>query len=331
MKRFVLTCGDINGIGPEIAIKALNKLSSKKKKLKFTLIIPENIFFKTSQLIKPKFKFEISNNYTNKTDQIVQILTLKTYKQNIGKPTDSSGEAAYEVLKTSFKLLQGNLVDAVVTAPISKTALKIAGIKKYPGQTEMFADWCGVKNFVMTFLSKKLRVSLYSIHIPLKEVPNSLYKKDLLDKLNILYNMLRNDLGLKKPKIAVLGLNPHAGENGVIGDEEKRILIPALKQKKISGFTEGPFSSDAFFAKRKFEEYDMIFGLYHDQVLIPFKYINSGKGVNYTAGLPIIRTSPDHGVAYDIAGKGIADENSLIEAIKYAELILDNRTKLKKN
>jgi 4-hydroxythreonine-4-phosphate dehydrogenase len=195
----------------------------------------------------------------------------------------------------------------------------------------MFADWCGVKNFVMTFLSKKLRVSLYSIHIPLKEVPNSLYKKDLLDKLNILYNMLRNDLGLKKPKIAVLGLNPHAGENGVIGDEEKRILIPALKQKKISGFTEGPFSSDAFFAKRKFEEYDMIFGLYHDQVLIPFKYINSGKGVNYTAGLPIIRTSPDHGVAYDIAGKGIADENSLIEAIKYAELILDNRTKLKKN
>ena len=253
---------------------------------------------------------------------------LKSIKQNIGKPTESSGQAAYEALQTSFQHLEKNFVDAVITAPVSKTALRMAGIKKYPGQTEMFADWCGVKNFVMTFLSKKLRVSLYSIHIPLKEVSKSLFLKEFIIKLEVLNNMLKFDLGLKNPKIAVLGLNPHAGEDGIIGDEEKEIIIPALKQKRIRSFIEGPFSSDAFFAKRKFEDYDMVFGLYHDQVLIPFKYINAGKGVNYTAGLPIIRTSPDHGVAYDIAGKGIADENSMVEAFNYAELILNNRKKL---
>jgi 4-hydroxythreonine-4-phosphate dehydrogenase len=123
----------------------------------------------------------------------------------------------------------------------------------------------------------------------------------------------------------VLGLNPHAGENGIIGREEKTLIEPVLKQKIFNRTVEGPFSSDAFFANRRFENFDLVFGLYHDQVLIPFKYINSGKGVNFSAGLPIIRTSPDHGVAYDIAGKGIADESSMIEAFRYAELILKNR------
>ena len=122
-------------------------------------------------------------------------------------------------------------------------------------------------------------------------------------------------------------MNPHAGESGVIGSEEREIIEPFIKQKKYEGIVEGPFSSDAFFANRRFEKYDLVFGMYHDQVLIPFKYINAGKGVNYSAGLPIIRTSPDHGTAYDIAGKGIADESSMIEAYKYAELILKNRKK----
>ncbi len=236
----------------------------------------------------------------------------------------SSGEAAYLALKLSFDLLRKDLADAVVTAPVSKTALKLAGVK-YPGQTEMYADWCGVKNFVMTFLSQKLRVGLYSIHIPLKEVSNSLNNKALSSKLDTIVSMLKIDLGIKNPKIAVLGLNPHAGEAGIIGKEEKEIIEPIVKQKKFKGLVEGPFSSDAFFANKRFENYDLVFGLYHDQVLIPFKYINAGRGVNYSAGLPIIRTSPDHGVAYDIAGKGIADESSMIEAVKYAEIILKNQ------
>jgi len=328
MKRIVFTCGDINGIGPEIALKALNRITSSSKETQFILIIPENIFTKASHLIRPRFSFQTVKDlvFNNIDSSQVIILTTKSFKQNIGKPTASSGEAAYLALKISFELLNKNLADAVITAPVSKTALKLAGVK-YPGQTEMYADWCGIKNFVMTFLSKKLRVALYSIHIPLKEVSKSLILKALSAKLDTVISMLKIDLGINNPKIAVLGLNPHAGEGGIIGKEEKELIEPIIKLKKFRGVVEGPFSSDAFFANRRFENYDLVFGLYHDQVLIPFKYINAGKGVNYSAGLPIIRTSPDHGTAYDIAGKGIADESSMIEAYKYAELISKNREK----
>jgi 4-hydroxythreonine-4-phosphate dehydrogenase len=326
MKRFVFTCGDINGIGPEIALKALNKITSKNKTTQFILIIPENVFSKATILVKPQFRYKKVTNTEISHKQLSQVVILatKSYKQNIGKPTISSGDASYFALRKSFDLLEKKSVDAVVTAPVSKTALKLAGVN-YPGQTEMYADWCGVKNFVMTFLSEKLRVSLYSIHIPLKEVSKSLNLKTLSSKLDTVLSMLKVDLGIKNPKLAVLGLNPHAGEGGIIGSEEREIIEPFIKQKKYKGILDGPFSSDAFFANRRFENYDMVFGMYHDQVLIPFKYINSGGGVNYSAGLPIIRTSPDHGTAYDIAGKGIADESSMVEAYKYAELILKNR------
>jgi 4-hydroxythreonine-4-phosphate dehydrogenase len=328
MKRIVFTCGDINGIGPEIALKTLNKISSRNKDAQFIFIIPENVFKKTSLLIRPLFKYQIVNDlgFKNNNPSQVIIFTTKSFKQNIGKPTVASGEAAYLALKLSFELLRKDLADVVVTAPVSKTALKLAGVK-YPGQTEMYADWCGVKNFVMTFLSQKLRVGLYSIHIPLKEVSNSLNNKVLSSKLDTIISMLKIDLGIKNPKIAILGLNPHAGESGIIGKEEKEIIEPIVKKKKFKELVRGPFSSDAFFANRRFENYDLVFGLYHDQILIPFKYINAGRGVNYSAGLPIIRTSPDHGVAYDISGKGIADESSMIEAVRYAEIILKNRRK----
>jgi 4-hydroxythreonine-4-phosphate dehydrogenase len=328
MNRIVFTCGDINGIGPEIAIKALNKISSVNKTTQFILIIPENVFNSTSDLVAPKFTFHIVKDFKlkNFNSTEVNIFITKSFKQNIGKPTALSGEAAYLALKTSFDFLKKKLADAVVTAPVSKTALNLAGVN-YPGQTEMFADWCNVKNFVMTFLSKKLRVGLYSIHIPLKQVSKSLNSRMLKSKLETILSMLNNDIGISNPKIAVLGLNPHAGEGGIIGKEEKEIIEPIIKQKKFLEMIEGPFSSDAFFAKRRFENYDMVFGMYHDQVLIPFKYINAGQGVNYSAGLPIVRTSPDHGVAYDIAGSGIADESSMIEAFKYAEIILKNRKK----
>jgi len=328
MTRIIFTCGDINGIGPEIAIKAINKISSKNKKTHLILIIPKNVFIATKKIVKPTFKYHLTDKIkpTISNNEPVTILTLKSFKQKMGKPSISSGEAAYLALKTSFKLLKNNLADAAVTAPVSKTALNLAGVK-YPGQTEMFADWCKVKNFVMTFLSRRLRVGLYSIHIPLKEVSKSLNLKELSNKLEVVFNTLKYDLGIGNPKIAVLGLNPHAGENGIIGREEKDILEKVIKSKKYNKSISGPFTPDAFFANRRFEDYDLVFGIYHDQVLIPFKYINYGMGVNYTAGLPIIRTSPDHGTAYDIAGKGIADESSMIEAFRYAQIILKNRKK----
>lgn len=326
MNRFVFTCGDTNGIGPEITIKALNKISTKNKKDQFILIIPRNIFNSTKELIKPIFSFRSTNNLDSKILSSSQFILLKlnSTKQIPGKATADSGRAAYQALKSSYKFLQKGYADAVVTAPVSKTALKLAGVK-YPGQTEMFADWCSAKNFVMTFLSKNLKVGLYSIHISLKKVSKSLNIKQLRKKLEIVNSMLIRDLGISGPRIALLGLNPHAGENGIIGDEELKIMKPLIQDANKIGNIQGPFSSDAFFAQRKFKNYDFVFGLYHDQVLIPFKYINSGKGVNFSAGLPIVRTSPDHGVAYDIAGKGIADESSMVEAYQYARIILKNR------
>jgi len=328
MNRFVFTCGDINGIGPEIVIKALNKITSRNTRDQFIVIIPRNVFKITINLVTPEFEYELINHedLSKSTFTQVRVLTTDSVKQKPGIPTVESGKAAYSALRISFDLIKEKLANAVVTAPVSKTALKLAGVK-YPGQTEMFADWCGVKNFVMTFLSKKLRVGLYSIHIPLKNVSKSLNNKALLVKLNVIINMLRDDLGIKKPKIAVLGLNPHAGENGIIGTEEKKILEPVIRKKFSTAKVEGPFSSDAFFANRKFKYFDLVLGIYHDQVLIPFKYLNAARGVNFSAGLPIIRTSPDHGVAYDIAGKGIADESSMIEAFNSAKLILKNRRK----
>jgi len=326
MNRFVFTCGDINGIGPEIAIKALNKLAPKSRTEEYTLIIPEKVFNRTAKIVKPEFDFQILNKFNSSKRKFsgVTILDFSSGEQKYGEPTVHSGGAAFFALKSSFDLLKNNLADAVITAPVSKTALKMAGVK-YPGQTEMYADWCGVKNFVMTFLSKHLRVGLYSIHIPLKNVSASINQKLLASKLNTVIQMLKIDLGIKSPKIALLGLNPHAGENGIIGDEEIKVIEPLINKKEFKGIVEGTFPSDAFFANRKFNNYDLVFGLYHDQVLIPFKYINSGRGVNYSAGLPIIRTSPDHGTAFDIAGKGIADESSMIEAYRYAKLILKNR------
>lgn len=326
MNRFIFTCGDINGIGPEIVFKALNKIASKRKQTQLILIIPENVFRSTSKFVKPTFSYKLTSDLKVEINSSSTVLVhaIKSFNQKLGEPTVSSGKASYLALKEAFRLIQFNLADAVITAPVSKTALNLAGVK-FPGQTEMFADWCGQKNYIMTFLSKKIKVSLYSIHIPLKEVSKSLNLKEFSNKLEVLISMLESDLAVKNPRIAVLGLNPHAGENGIIGSEEKELLKPFLKKKRFDGKVDGPFSPDAFFAKRKFKDYDMVFGLYHDQVLIPFKFINAGKGVNFTAGLPIVRTSPDHGVAYDIAGKGIADESSILEAFRYAEIIIKNR------
>ena len=203
----------------------------------------------------------------------------------------------------------------------------MAGIN-FSGQTEMFARWSNTKNYAMTFLSKKMCAALFTIHHPLKDISKLLTFKRLSTLVDVIINTLKFDLEILEPKIAVLGLNPHAGENGIIGREEIDIIRPVIKKYTKSVEIAGPFSSDAFFGSKAYKNYDMIIGMYHDQVLIPFKILNFGGGVNYTAGLPIVRTSPDHGVAYDIAGKFIADESSILQAFKYAKRIVNNRKKI---
>ncbi len=326
MNKFVFTCGDINGIGPEIVIKTLNQITRYKTPHKFYFICPSNIFQAITLCIKPSFKYEIVNQKEQDSSDIVTVINSGTAKQSIGKPTITSGKASYKSLVLSYKLLRKGDADAVITAPISKTAIKMAGIN-FSGQTEMFAKWSNTKNYAMTLLSKKMCAALFTIHNPLQDIPKLMNFKKLDALVEVIIRALIIDLQVLNPKIAVLGVNPHAGENGIIGMEEIDIISPVIKKYVKSVSIEGPFSSDAFFGSKAYKNYDMIIGMYHDQVLIPFKLLNFGGGVNYTAGLPIVRTSPDHGVAYDIAGKFIADESSILQAFKYAKRIVNNRKK----
>lgn len=326
MNSFIFTCGDTNGIGPEIVIKTLNRITRRKSKNIYYFICPLNIFEATSKHIPPEFSFEVINKIKTIKSTNVIVLDSGYAKQNLGKSTIYSGRNSYNSLKTAFDMLRSKLANAVITAPISKTSIYKAGIH-FPGHTEMFADWTNTGDYVMTFLSKQICTALATIHIPLKNVSNLLNSNKLTTIINVLDRTLRYDLNISNPKIAVLGLNPHAGENGLIGIQECNTIIPVIKKCSRKFNINGPFPADAFFARRLYKNFDIVLGMYHDQVLIPFKLLNPDGGVNYTAGLPIVRTSPDHGVAYDIAGDYVADESSMVQAYLYAKKIVNNRKK----
>ena len=323
MNKFAFTCGDINGIGPEIVIKTLNKIYDKPAS-RFFFICPENVFKSIIKSVKPGFNYSVSSEFYVPRPKEVLIISTGNAKTDPGKPTRHSGNAAFNAIKFAGRLAINKKIDAVITAPISKTAINSAG-HSFPGHTEMFAKWCGEKNFVMTFLSGRMNAALATIHEPLKNVPGLINAKMLQKKLHVILRTLKVDLGKKSAKIAVLGLNPHAGEDGLLGSEEIKIIKPVIKKMSASEEIEGPFSPDAFFANALYKKFDLVFGMYHDQVLIPFKTINFGAGVNYTAGLPIVRTSPDHGTPFDIAWENTASESSMMEAYKYAGIIVKNR------
>ncbi|MDP2303730.1 MAG: 4-hydroxythreonine-4-phosphate dehydrogenase PdxA [Ignavibacteria bacterium] len=321
--RFVFSIGDINGIGPEIVIKSIERII-KKSKDDFIIVAPYGLIKETAAQLNSKFNFEHVNSINEISSNSSQLIIIdqKKYRLDTGKPTKTSGEISFNSIIKSYDIVKQGLADAVITAPISKTAWNLAGYN-YPGHTELFAELCNSKNFVMMFLSKKMNGSLITIHEPINKVPKLITNKKLERHLKVVKETLTNDLNLKQIKIAVLGLNPHAGENGNIGKEEEEIIKPFID--KNSDLLSGPFPSDAFFANRSEKNYDLVIGMYHDQLLIPFKIMNFTSGVNFTAGLPIVRTSPDHGTAYNIAGKMIADESSMVEAYKYARKIVINR------
>lgn len=328
MITLAFTCGDINGIGPEICIKTINKIYNPAER-KIVLFCPANVFENAASHSFTSFEHKILKDADSKklSAEYVTIVDIGKFKQNVGKPTKDSGRASYHSLQSAFELTASKDADAVITAPISKTAFKLAGIK-YPGQTELLADLSRTKNFMMMFLSENFICGLTTIHEPIKDVSKLLSRKHIRSSLKILHQSLVQDLGIQKPKIAVLGLNPHAGENGKIGREEIESIRPVINSFK-KDIVEGPFVPDAFFANKLYKVYDAVLGMYHDQVLIPFKMMNFNSGVNFSAGLSIIRTSPDHGTAYDISGEGTADPGSLIEAVKWGEVIVLNRRKIK--
>lgn len=323
MSRFAISCGDINGIGLEIIIKALNKLYAEGFDAKFIVYCPHNAFTFHSSIIEPQFNFKIVENPVDCLgDYYLLVLRSKDVRLNIGKPTKTSGAESYASLQFAFNYARENNT-ALITAPISKISLKLAGIK-FSGHTEILASWTNSKKYLMTFLSDELICALNTIHEPIKKIPSLTTERRILNSLEVLIDSLKNDLRINIPRIAVLGLNPHAGEKGNIGREEESI-IKAIKKHKNIVF--GPYPSDAFFGNKKYKNFDAVLAMYHDQGLIPFKMLSFEKGINFTAGLPIIRTSPDHGTAFDIAGENKANPDSLYYAIKWAKKIAKNRNK----
>ncbi len=326
MKTLAFTSGDINGIGPEICIKSINKIYNPGRR-KIILFCPENVFESAASIIKPQFSFRILNTsdaLAQKKDEVLVISGGKA-KINAGVPTKMSGKISFESVLAAHKICVAGIADAMLTAPISKTAFQLAGIK-YPGHTELLAELSRSKKYLMVFLSKKFICGLVTIHEPVSKISRLISIRAVRNSAESLFNTLKYDLGIREPKMAVLGLNPHAGENGKIGKEEIKIISPAIRSfgnKNISG----PFVPDAFFATHSFKNYNAVLGMYHDQVLIPFKMMNFNAGVNFTAGLNIVRTSPDHGTAFDIAWKNLADAGSMIESVVWAEKIISNRRK----
>ena len=322
-----ITIGDYNGIGPEIALKALLEIDLVESTP--ILIAPPSILNFYKQILSSNLSLIEIQNTSQVTEAGPYILNLNNSSpQPVPESlTKESGTVAMQSIEDAIDLCLNDELHAMVTLPISKEAINLAGYK-IPGHTEFLAKKTNTNSVLMILVSGDLRVALTTVHIPISQVATSITTELIIEKATILDRSLKRDFSISHPKIAVLGLNPHAGDGGVIGTEEIEIIQPALQTLKEQGIkAEGAFPADGFFGQKRHLQYDAILAMYHDQGLAPFKSISFGQGVNFTAGLPIIRTSPDHGTAFDIAGKGVADPSSFLQAYKLAvELVhLNNR------
>lgn len=323
--RIGFSIGDLNGIGGELILKIIKERNLLKS---FTPIIYASA--KVINFLNNHFKYLINFNEINHVDQALpyEINVLNVWTEDIeikfGEPTKESGKYAVLSLQSSVKDLRLNLIDVLVTLPINKHNIQSKKFN-FPGHTDYISNELKGES-LMFMVSKELKVGLLTDHVPINKVSSLINESLISKKINIIINSLRTDFGIFKPKVAVLGLNPHTGDNGVIGIEDDTIIRPAIDNLKKSGnLIFGPYSADSFFGSKQYQNYDAIVASYHDQGLIPFKTLTFGKGVNFTAGLDRIRTSPDHGTAYEIAGKGIANPESFEEAILTAIMIYRNR------
>ena len=328
-----ITCGDINGIGTELVIKTL----SDNRLLEFCT----PVFFGSNKLINfyrkalPDLNFNWQNIKEINRVNSKQVNIVNCWEEDIiiqpGQLNDNGGKYAVRSLLAATAALKKNEIHGMITAPIHKKNVQSVEFN-HTGHTPFLKNYFSVNDVVMILFANDFRVALVTEHIPVNEVAANISKESILGKLNILNESLKKDFGIDKPKIAVLGLNPHAGDEGLIGKEEETIIKPAIKEAKQNNLMiTGPFSADGFFARQFHNRFDAVLAMYHDQGLIPFKALASGEGVNYTAGLPVIRTSPDHGTAFDIAGKGKADESSFRSAIFECIAIINNRDRFENN
>ncbi|WP_138992320.1 4-hydroxythreonine-4-phosphate dehydrogenase PdxA [Larkinella sp. C7] len=330
-----ITLGDYNGIGPEVILKALQH--NRLQKICTPVIYGSMRVLNRYRNMLQQSGLSLKDWNLNGIQQVGQanpkftnVITCwndqggnpggdrQGQEVQPGKVTPEAGQAALACLQRATEDLKAGHLDAIVTAPINKNNIQTETFQ-FPGHTEYFAEAFGVKENLMFLVSDVLRVGVVTGHIPLGRIRSNITKEKVLQKLQLMYQSLRGDFGVRKPRIAVLGLNPHAGEEGLLGNEEQEILKPLIQELRNKGqLIYGPFASDGFFGTRAYRKYDAVLAMYHDQGLIPFKTIAFDEGVNFTAGMPVVRTSPDHGTAYDIAGKNLADETSMIQAIYVA-------------
>lgn len=320
-----ISIGDLNGIGSEVILKTFE--DTRMLEL-CTPVIFANA--KIVSFLRKELNIDIAIHGIDKIEQLVvgKINVLNVWREGVnlelGKNDDVVGSYAIKSFVAATKALKEGLVDVLVTAPINKYNIQSEEFK-FPGHTD-YLDKELEGDALMLMVHDDLRVGLLTDHVPVNEVAKHLNEKLISSKIKTIIQTLKQDFEIEKPKVAVLGLNPHSGDNGVIGQEEEKIIKPALKKLFEAGnMVFGPFSADGFFGSAQYEKYDAVIATYHDQGLIPFKTLSFGNGVNYTAGLNKIRTSPDHGTAYEIAGKGVANHESFKEAVYLAIDIFKKR------
>jgi 4-hydroxythreonine-4-phosphate dehydrogenase len=320
--KIALTLGDVAGIGPEVVLKALSE-SSLLKENSFIVIGSRKALTERIDFYTVKDKEEINFN----KDRVIfwDLENIKREDFRLGEVNSRSGKASIEFIKKAVELALEKRVDAIVTAPISKEAINKAGFN-YHGHTDLLSELTKSRNFAMMFLSQRLKVVLVTIHLPLKEAILRLNPERIFQTIKLTSKAIKDYFGIEKPRIGVAGLNPHSGEGGILGSEEKDCIIPAIKKAlalKIDVY--GPIAPDILFYKAYRGDFEAVVAMYHDQGLIPVKLVAFEEAVNVTLGLPIIRTSPDHGTGFDIAGKSIANPKSMINAIRWASFMAKSR------
>ncbi|MFD1769702.1 4-hydroxythreonine-4-phosphate dehydrogenase PdxA [Sphingobacterium suaedae] len=322
-----ITIGDVNGIGLEVIIKSLTDTRILEY---FTPIVYGNTkvaSFHRKAIGIQDFSFNVIQAAEQANPKRPNMINCwqEDVKISLGEQNELGGRYAFLSLEKAVDDLQAGKIDALVTAPINKHNIQQEGFQ-FPGHTEYLQSKVGAEDVLMFMISDDLRIGVVTGHIPVKDVASGITQEAILQKLVMMNESLKTDFWVQKPKIAVLGLNPHAGDNGLIGTEDEEIIKPAIQRANEAGiFCFGPYPADGLFASDAYTKFDAVLAMYHDQGLIPFKHIASRKGVNYTAGLPFVRTSPDHGTGYDIAGKNIASHESFLEAIFSAVHIVQRR------
>jgi 4-hydroxythreonine-4-phosphate dehydrogenase len=311
-----ISCGDVNGIGPEVILKTFSDQRILEYCTPVVFASGKLLNFYRKSVPDAHFNYQTIKDFSKLSPKQLNIMSCweEEIAINPGQLTDIGGMYAVKSLLAAAEALKAGHIQGLVTAPIHKKNVQSEAFS-YTGHTPFLKDVGGASDVLMLLYAENIRVALVTEHLPLKEVAGHISREVIISKLQLLNRSLRRDFGIDKPKIAVLGLNPHAGDESLIGDEEEKIILPAVKEAKHKTLVFGPYSADAFFARHMYLQFDAVLAMYHDQGLIPFKTIAGGEGVNYTAGLPFVRTSPDHGTAYDIAGKNIADPTSFMTAV----------------